>query len=113
MITAGYPGEIHIAFVHTDLFNLFRKCPKILHESPALLTVHFMIRRIHCKIRALTKGIRNGFPRADAIPFCRRGFCENYAMTGFLVPADDRRYLAQIHCGSVFQLFYRGPAKIS
>ena len=63
--------HIHIALIHTDLFNFFRKCPKIVHQHPAFFPVHLMIRRFYHQIRTLTKGIRNRFPCADAISFCR------------------------------------------
>ena len=77
------------------------------------LVTRDLIRQIGLKIRTLTKGIRNRFPRTNAIFFCRNGFCQYDTVAGLLVSANDRRYRPDIHPGSVFQLFYCCPAKIS
>ena len=50
-----------------------------------------MIRQIGLKIRTLTKGIRNRFPRTNAIFFCRNGFGQYDTVAGLLVSANDRR----------------------
>ena len=102
MVSPGNGRKIQIALVHTDLFNLFRKCPKVVHQHPAFFMIHLMVRRFHHQIRALTKGIRNGFPRADAISFGRQGFGEHHTPARLLVAADDSGYLTQILLCSIF-----------
>ena len=67
-----FPGDlckIHVALINTDLFDLCCKTFQIVHQPVTFFTVHPVVRRYTHEIRTLTKGIRNRFPRANAIFF--------------------------------------------
>ena len=94
--------EIHIAFIHADLLDLRRKTAQIFHQHRAFLPIHFMIGRLHHKVRTLTKGIRHRFPGTNAVFFRRHRLRKYDAVARLLIPSDDRGDLAKILCCTIF-----------
>ena len=110
-ISMGNSCKIHIALVHTCLFNLIRVVfSQKLHKSFTVLRVHLVIRRCHNKIWTFAEGICHRFPRHDAIFLRRNRFGKNHAVPGLLITSDNRRNRTQIFFCAIFQLFYCCPA---
>ena len=104
-------GKIHKAFIYTDLFYIWCITPQKIHKPFAVFLIAPVIWRYHYKILTLTKGIRNRFPRTDAISFSRLGLGKHNAMTRLLVTAYNSIDLTQIPVCSILQFFYRAPAQ--
>jgi len=109
-IPMGDGGEIQIAFVYGNLFQIRCKFQEQFHHGLAAAAVQGMIGGLYHQSGAFAQGGGHRLPGLDFIFFGRQGFCQYYPAAVLLVPADDGGNSPQIYRTSVFQFFQGAPA---
>ena len=108
----GDAGKVQVALVHADLLDIRRVGVQKVHEPSAVLVVQGMVGRLHVDIRTFPQSICHRLPGVYPILFCRDGFGQHDAVSGFPVPAYDGGNSPDVKLSAAFQLLHSGPAQI-